>query len=105
MNYMVNKQIQEFKNLLYNDLMNKYCLIEDYLYLNIFIYDEDSSVRSKVVYKNYNIKQLQYDKKFFVRYHVANYTKDKSILEYLSNDIITRVRYRAEERLNELYGK
>jgi len=101
----MNNEINEFKNLLNDDYDNKYPLIKEGLYLNIFVYDKDWRVRWNVAEQGYYHDILQYDKSDNVRDYVVRYTNDKSILEHLSNDNNEYVTYEAKRRLKELgYG-
>jgi len=101
----MNNEIEDFKDILNDDYINKYPLIKEDLYLNIFAYDEDSDVRCWVAREGYEHNILMYDKDWGVRCNVAEFSKDKFILEHLSNDEDKSVRYRAEKILKELYDE
>jgi len=101
----MDNEIEDFKDMLYGYSEEKSNLIEKDLYLNIFLYDEDYNLRWDVAMQDYGHDILQYDENWSVRYGVGLYTKNKSILEHLSNDENQSVTYRAKLRLKELYGE
>jgi len=101
----MNNEINEFKEMLYGYWNDKRELIKKHLYLNIFVYNEDYSIRRDVAIEGYYHDILMYDEDYYLRKNVANYTKDKFILEHLSNDNIEYVRNVAKKTLKELYNE
>ncbi len=101
----MSNEIKGFKDIIIGSYFDKKDLTDKHLYLNIFLYDKNNNVRAEVVKQGYYHEILMYDEKLFVRYYIAKYTIDKSILEHLSNDVISIVRDLGKSRLNELYGK
>ncbi len=100
----MNKEINEFKDILKSQF-NKRDLIVEHLYLNIFLYDEDWYVRYKVAKQDYGHNILMYNKECNVRNYVVNYTKDKCVLEHLSNDEDDAINNRAKNKLKLLYNE
>jgi len=98
----MNNEIQDFKNILNGNYLDKCGLIYEQIYLNIFVCDKDIDIRCDVAVRGYEHELLMYDEDSDVRWYVAYNTTDKLILEYLSNDKFYNVSYRAKQRLKEL---
>ncbi len=101
----MNKGIEDFKNILLGNYWDKRNLIKLHLYINIFAYNKERICRGEVAVQGYYHEILQYDVEWGVRCNVAEFSKDKFILEHLANDEDITVRDKAKERLNKLYGK